>query len=89
LDNDPGYMLPIGKLSNSLRRRVNDFRLEALSLRKRAEEASETARDRFSDAAEEARERLMEVRGEVREQLSEFRTEVTEAAKKLRRKRED
>jgi len=87
LDNEPSYMLPIGRLSASLRRRVEEFRAEALSLRRRAEEASESARGRFSGAAEEARERLLEVRGEVREQLSEFRAEVTEAARKLRRKK--
>ncbi|MDG2496783.1 MAG: glycosyltransferase [Aquiluna sp.] len=89
LDNEPSYMLPIGRLSASLRRRVEEFRHDALNLRRRAEDASEYARGRFSGAAGEARERLLEVRGEVREQLSEFRTELTEAAKKLRKKKGD
>ena len=88
-DNEPGYFQPIGRLSASLRKRVEELRSEALNLRRRAEDASENARGRFSGAAEEARERLSEVREEVREQLSEFRSDVSDAAKKLRRKRDD
>jgi glycosyltransferase involved in cell wall biosynthesis len=88
-DNRPEYFLPIGRLSASLRKRVEEFRVEALSLRRRAEGASESARGRFSGAADEARERLSEVREEVREQLSEFRSELGDAAKKFRRKRDD
>jgi len=88
-DNEPGYHQPIGRLSASLRKRVEEFRSDALNLRRRAEDASEHARDRFSGAAEEARERLHEVRDEVREQLSEFRSDVSDAAKRLRRKRDD
>jgi glycosyltransferase involved in cell wall biosynthesis len=88
-DNQPEYLLPIGRLSASLRKRVEEFRAEALNLRRRAEGASESARGRFSGAADEARERLSEVREEVREQLSEFRSELGDAAKKFRRKRDD
>ncbi|MEZ7905085.1 MAG: glycosyltransferase, partial [Aquiluna sp.] len=88
-DNRPEYFLPIGRLSTSLRKRVEEFRVEALSLRRRAEGASESARGRLSGAADEARERLSEVREEVREQLSEFRSELGDAAKKFRRKRDD
>lgn len=87
-DNDPGYLLPIGKLSVSVRKRLVEFRQDAVRLRRRAEGASESARGRLSEAADGARERLSEVRGEVREQLSEFRADVTEAAKKLRRKKD-
>ena len=79
-DNRPEYFLPIGRLSASLRKRVEEFRVEALSLRRRAEGASESARGRFSGAADEARERLSEVREDVREQLSEFRSELGDAA---------
>jgi hypothetical protein len=88
-DNEPGYHQPIGRLSASLRKRVEEFRNDALNLRRRAEDASENARGRFSGAAEEARERLHEVREEVREQLSEFRSDVSDAAKRLRRKRDE
>ena len=88
-DNEPGYHQPIGRLSASLRKRVEEFRNDALNLRRRAEDASEHARGRFSGAAEEARERLHEVREEVREQLSEFRSDVSDAAKRLRRKRDE
>ncbi len=60
-DNQPEYLLPIGRLSASLRKRVEEFRAEALNLRRRAEGASESARGRFSGAADEARERVSEV----------------------------
>jgi hypothetical protein len=87
-DNEPSYMIPIGRLSAGVRKRLNEFRQDAVNLRRRAEDASESARGRFSEAAEGARERLTEVREEVREQLSEFRSDVSEAAKKLRRKKD-
>jgi len=87
-DNAPEYMLPIGRLSVGVRKRLAEFRRDAVRLRERAEGASESARGRLSEVADGARERLMEVRGEVREQLSEFRADVTEAAKKLRRKKD-
>jgi len=87
-DNEPSYMLPIGRLSAGVRKRLNEFRQDAVNLRRRAEDASESARGRLSEAAEGARERLTEVREEVREQLSEFRSDVSEAAKKLRRKKD-
>jgi glycosyltransferase involved in cell wall biosynthesis len=87
-DNEPSYMIPIGRLSAGVRKRLNDFRQDAVNLRRRAEDASESARGRFSEAAEGARGRLTEVREEVREQLSEFRSDVSEAAKKLRRKKD-
>lgn len=84
LDNEPGYLAPIGKLPDSVRSRLEDWREDALALRARAEELRREAKGRFG----EARERLDEVRAEAREQFNEIKSEVTEAAKKLRRKKD-
>ena len=85
MDNEPSYLLPIGRLPETLRERLNDWREDAVALRRRAEELRHEARGRLG----EARERLDEVRAEVKEQLQEIRTEVSEAAKRLRRKKDD
>ena len=84
LDNDPGYLVPIGRLPDAVREKLHEWREDATALRRRADELRQEARGRFG----EARERLDEVRAEVREQLSDIKSEVTEAAKKLRRKRD-
>ena len=84
LDNEPSYFLPIGKLPESVRLRLQEWRNDALALRKRAEGLRQGARGRFG----EARERLGEARAEAREQFNEIKSEVTEAAKKLRRKKD-
>ncbi len=84
LDNEPSYFLPIGKLPESVRTRLQEWRADALALRRRAEGIRQGARGRFG----EARERLDEARAEAREQFNEIKSEVTEAAKKLRRKKD-
>lgn len=83
-DNEPAYLLPIGKLSDAMRSKLQEWRNEGIRLR-------EEARERLGGARvllEDAREKLDEVRAEVKEQLSEIRSEVTEAAKRLRRKKD-
>jgi glycosyltransferase involved in cell wall biosynthesis len=85
LDNEPAYLLPIGRLPEALRERLNDWREDAIALRRRAEGIRQEARGRFG----EARERLDEVRAEVIEQLQEIKSEVSEAARRLRRKKDD
>jgi glycosyltransferase involved in cell wall biosynthesis len=85
LDNEPAYQLPIGRLPESVRERLQDWKQDAVRIRQRAEELRGEARGRFQDA----RERLTEVRSEVKDQLQEIRAEVTEAAKKLRRKKDE
>lgn len=84
MDNEPSYFLPIGKLSETMRERLSDWREDALALRHRADRLRAEARGRFG----EARERLDEVRAEAREQFNELKSEVSEAAKRLRRKRD-
>lgn len=77
-DNEGSYSEPIGRLSESIRERLVEFRADAERLRRRAGDLSHDAKERFDEVYEE-----------VREQLSEMRTEVEKAAKKLRRKKED
>lgn len=84
MDNEASYFLPIGRLPESVRERLQLWRSEAVALRRRAEGIRDDARGRFDDA----RDRFGEVRAEVREQFNEIKTEVTEAAKRLRRKRD-
>lgn len=84
MDNEPSYFLPIGKLSESMRERLGEWREDALALRHRADRLRAEAREKLG----EARERLDEVRAEAREQFNELKSEVTEAAKRLRRKRD-
>lgn len=85
MDNRPEYLRPIGRLPDSVRKRLNEWRTDAFELRTRADRLRAEARGRL----EGARGKLGEVRAEVREQLTEIRSEVTEAAKKLRKKRGD
>lgn len=77
-DNRPSYMLPIGRLNDSVRARLQDWREDAVNLRKRAE-----------DLSQEARERISEVRDEVMGQIGELRAEVRRQAKKWRKRRQD
>ena len=76
-DNRPAYMLPIGRLNESVRARLNEWREDALALRRRAE-----------DIGQEARERLSGVREGVLGQIGELRAEVRRQAKKIRKRRE-
>lgn len=77
-DNKPSYMAPIGRLSESVRSKLVEWRADALALRGRAEAFRQ-----------EARERLVEMRQEVRGQLTDLRSEIQRQAKKLRRRTED
>lgn len=77
-DNKPSYMAPIGRLNESVRSKLVEWRSDALALRGRAE-----------SLRQEARERLVEMRQEVRGQLADLRKEIQRQAKKLRRRTED
>lgn len=77
-DNKPSYMAPIGRLNETVRSKLVEWRSDALALRSRAE-----------NLRAEARERLVEMRQEVRGQLSDLRSEIQRQAKKLRRRSED
>jgi hypothetical protein len=77
-DNRPAYMLPIGRLNDSVRARLQDWREDAVNLRRRAEDLSQEARDRLSG-----------VREEVMGQIGELRAEVRRQAKKWRKRRND
>lgn len=77
-DNKPSYMAPIGRLNESVRSKLVEWRSDALALRARAE-----------SLRQEARERLVEMRQEVRGQLSDLRKEIQRQAKKLRRRNND
>ena len=76
-DNRPSYMLPIGRLNDSVRARLQDWRDDAVNLRRRAE-----------DFGQEARERLSDVREGVMGQIGELRAEVKRQAKKFRKRRD-
>ena len=76
-DNRPAYMLPIGRLNDSVRERLEEWREDALAIRSRAEELARETRDRLEDA-----------RDEIRGQLSDLRKEVSRQAKKLRRRKD-
>lgn len=84
MDNEASYFLPIGRLPDSVRERLQTWRSEAVALRRRAEGIRHEALGRFDDA----RDRFGEVRAEVREQFNEIKSEVSEAAKRLRRKKD-
>jgi F0F1-type ATP synthase membrane subunit b/b' len=85
MDNEPAYTLPIGKLPDSVRERLNEWRIDALALRSRADTLRHEARGRLG----EAREKLDEVRAELRQQMQELKSDVAEAARRLRRKKDD
>jgi hypothetical protein len=74
-DNKPSYMAPIGRLNDSVRSRLVEWRADALALRSRAE-----------GVRIEAVERILELRDDVRGQLTDLRKEIQRQAKKLRRK---
>lgn len=74
-DNRPAYMLPIGRLNENVRSKLQDWLDEALLIRKKAE-----------DLGAEARERFTEAREDFLGQLSELRKEVKKQAKRLRRR---
>lgn len=74
-DNKPFYAAPIGRLSDSVRAKLLEWRSDALALRERAEELRQ-----------ESRERIADMRVEVRGQLVDLRKEIQRQARKLRRK---
>ncbi len=87
-DNDPNYLLPIGRLSQSLAQRVAEFKAEAIELRQKAAELSLDARERFEQASQEAKEQFEEIKEEVREQLSEIKDNVKRQAKRIKKRLE-
>ena len=85
-DNDPGYLQPIGSLSETLREAQQRWRQEAMALRRRAESVRSGIRELFEEAREEAREQLEEFKEDVRD-LAE---EVSERTRRIvRRKGQD
>lgn len=84
LDNEPSYLVPIGRLSETMRQKLSEWQEDAVRLRERAESLREEAKERLEDA----KERIDEVRAEVVEQLNEIKSEVTERAKRLRKRRD-
>jgi glycosyltransferase involved in cell wall biosynthesis len=74
-DNEPGYHLPIGRLSEALQERVEAFRKEAAEIRERAELLGAEAKERFEEVSED-----------IREQFSEIRHDIAEQAKRIRKK---
>lgn len=76
-DNRPSYMAPIGRLNDSVRGKLIEWREDALTLRRRAE-----------SLRAEARERLVDMREEVKGQLVDLRKEIQRQARKLRRRGE-
>ncbi|NBU23123.1 MAG: glycosyltransferase family 4 protein [Actinobacteria bacterium] len=88
MDNEPGYLVPIGKLSETLSGALASWRAETLEIRRKAEALSSEARERLSGASEELREQLEELKEEVIEQIEELKDAVKKQAKKLRRKDE-
>ncbi len=89
IDNDPGYLLPIGRLSEALSTALSSWREETLALRKRAEELSTDARGRLNEASEELREQLEELKEEVIEQIEELKDAVKKQARRLRKRDQD
>ena len=87
-DNDPNYLLPIGRLSQAIVERMQEFRREAFELRKRAEDFSSDAKERIEQASVEVREQLEEIKEEVLEQIDEFKDTVKKRAKKWRQRRD-
>lgn len=72
-DNDPGYLLPIGKLSQALVDRISEIKNEALELRRKAEDFSSEAKERLEQASQEVREQFEEIKESVKEQAKRLR----------------
>jgi DNA anti-recombination protein RmuC len=85
-DNDPSYLLPIGKLNQSVSERLAELRQEAYELRKRAAELSSEARGRIGQVSQDAREQLDEIREDVKEQMDELKDTVKRQAKKIKKR---
>ena len=84
-DNEPGYFLPIGSLSDALREAQARWREETILLRARAESVRSGIRELFEEARSEAREQLEEFREDVRD----LADEVTERAKRIVRRKDN
>ena len=87
-DNDPSYLIPIGRLSQSVAERLAELRSEAIELRKKASELSIEARERIGQASQEVKEQLEEIREDVREQIDELKDNVKRQAKKIKKRLE-
>lgn len=85
-DNDPSYLIPIGRLSQALAQRAADFRAEAIELRQKAADLSIDAKDRFEQVSLEAKEQFEEMREEVREQFTEIKENVKRQAKRIKKR---
>jgi glycosyltransferase involved in cell wall biosynthesis len=72
-DNDPGYLLPIGRLSQALVDRISEIKTEALELRRKAEEFSSETREKLEQASQDVREQLEEIKENVKEQAKKLR----------------
>lgn len=81
-DNAASYLLPIGKISETLSERLTEWRADAVALRQRAEDFGTEQRERLSS-------QFREMRVDLRESLSELKDEVSSRAKRLRRKSKD
>lgn len=72
-DNDPSYLVPIGKLSQALLDRMAEIRSEALELRRKAEEFSYEAKEKLEQASQDVREQLGEIKESVKKQAKKLK----------------
>jgi glycosyltransferase involved in cell wall biosynthesis len=79
-DNSPDYMQPIGKLSEAISSRLENWRHSAVEIGRRAEDISQEALEKLNEVREEVSEQLSDIKDEIKEQISE-------AAKRIKRKR--
>ena len=73
-DNLVGYSEPIGRLSESLRERVNSFRSSASELRGRMDEIRYGLRERITEAREDLREQFDGVKEDFNKARDRFRS---------------
>ena len=73
-DNYEGYSEPIGRLSESLRERVNSFRSSASELRGRMDEIRYGLRERITEAREDLREQFDGVKEDFNKARDRFRS---------------
>jgi glycosyltransferase involved in cell wall biosynthesis len=73
-DNFEGYSEPIGRLSESLRERVNSFRSSASELRGRMDEIRYGLRERITEAREDLREQFDGVKEDFNKARDRFRS---------------
>lgn len=85
-DNSPGYLDPIGRLSQGVREQLSLWRREAMKIRLRADELRELARERLDELRTEALGRFEELRSEAGDRITEVREEASARLKKRRSK---